>query len=253
MSSLGTETAFEMLAKARALEAQGREIIHLEIGEPDFDTPTHIVEGGVEALRQGYTHYAPTGGLPELREAIGRDIYKTREIEVSPDRVVVTPGAKPVISFTILALAQRGVEVIFPDPGFPIFESMIRFCGARAVPMPLLEENGFHPDLEDLASKINPRTRLIILNSPQNPTGSVLSKGEIEAVAGPAQVHSNSETSPRVKSGNWTGTRITGTRPSLTWTRSGFRYSALGQPRDRPSWQNNWTGLLALRRWPGGK
>ena len=184
MSSLGTETAFEMLAKARALEAQGRDIIHLEIGEPDFDTPAHIVEGAVEALHQGYTHYGPTGGLPELREAIAGDIYKTRGIEVSPDRVVVTPGAKPIIFFTILALAQRGVEVIYPDPGFPIFESMIRFCGARAVPMPLLEETEFHPDLEDLASKINSRTKLIILNSPQNPTGSVLSQEEIEAIAG---------------------------------------------------------------------
>ena len=187
MMSLASETAFEMLAKARALEAQGREIIHLEIGEPDFDTPSHIVEGGVEALRQGYTHYGPTGGLPELREAIARDIFKTRGIDVNPDRVVVTPGAKPIMFFTILALAQRGVEVIYPNPGFPIFESMIRFCGARAVPMPLLEDNGFHPDLDDLSSKINARTRLIILNSPQNPTGSVLSKKEMEAIAGLVQ------------------------------------------------------------------
>ena len=184
MMSLGIETAFEVLAKARALEAQGKDVIHLEIGEPDFDTPAHIVEGGVEALRQGYTHYGPTAGLPELRESIARNVGETRGISVDPNAVVVTPGAKPIMFFTILALAQRGVEVIYPNPGFPIFESMIRFCGAKAVPMRLVEEKGFHPDLEELASKINRRTRLIILNSPQNPTGSVLSREELETIAG---------------------------------------------------------------------
>ena len=184
MMSLGTETAFEVLAKARALEASGKEIIHLEIGEPDFDTPAHIVEGGVEALRQGYTHYSPTAGLPELRQAIARNIGQTRGIDVSPERVVVTPGAKPIIFFTILAIGQRGVEIIYPNPGFPIFESMIRYCGATPVPMRLLEEKSYHPDLEDLASKISARTRLIILNSPQNPTGSVMSRGELEAISG---------------------------------------------------------------------
>ena len=189
MRDLGTETAFEMLAKARALEAQGREIIHMEIGEPDFDTPAHIVEAGVEALRQGYTHYGPTPGLPELREAIARNVGETRGIDVSPDRVVVTPGAKPIMFFTILALAQRGVEVIYPNPGFPIFESMIRFCGAKAVPMPLLGGRGYHPDLEDLADKINSRTRLIILNSPQNPTGSVMTREELETIFGLLQGH----------------------------------------------------------------
>ena len=181
--SLGTETAFEMLAKARALEAQGKEVIHLEIGEPDFGTPAHIVEGAVEALRQGYTHYGPTPGLPELREAIARNVGETRGLDVKPDQIVVTPGAKPIMFFTIIALAQRGVEVVYPNPGFPIYESMIRFCGARAVPMRLLEERGYHPDLEDLASKINGRTKLIILNSPQNPTGSVMSWRELEAIA----------------------------------------------------------------------
>ena len=184
MEGLGTETAFEVLAKARALEGQGKDVIHLEIGEPDFDTPEHIVEAGVAALRQGYTHYGPTPGLPELREAIARNVSQTRGIDVSPDRVVVTPGAKPIMFFTILALAQRGVEIIYPNPGFPIFESMIRFCGARPVPMRLLEEKGYHPDLEDLALKINARTRLIILNSPQNPTGSVMSRQELEVIAG---------------------------------------------------------------------
>ena len=180
---LGTETAFEVLAKARALEAQGKEMIHLEIGEPDFDTPAHIVEAAVEALRQGYTHYGPTPGLPELREAIAHNVSATRGIAVGPERVVVTPGAKPIMFFTILALAQRGVEVIYPNPGFPIFESVIRFSGARPVPMRLHEERGFHPDIEDLASKINRRTRLIILNSPQNPTGAVMSRPELEAIA----------------------------------------------------------------------
>ncbi len=183
MLNLGTETAFEMLAKARVLEAQGREVVHLEIGEPDFDTPSHIVEAGVEALRQGYTHYGPTAGLPELREAIARNVGKTRGIAVNSDQVVVTPGAKPIMFFTILALAQRGREVIYPNPGFPIFESMIRYCGAKPVPMPLLEERGYHPDLEDLALKINRRTSLVILNSPHNPTGSLLSHAELEAIA----------------------------------------------------------------------
>ncbi len=183
MANLGTESAFEMLAKARALEAQGREIIHLEIGEPDFDTPSHIVEEGVEALRQGYTHYGPTSGLPELREAIARNVGETRGITVEPDSIVVTPGAKPIMFFTIMAIAQRGVEIIYPNPGFPIFESMIHFCGAKAVPIRPIPGKGYHPDLDDLASKINSRTRLIILNSPQNPTGSVLSRDELAAIA----------------------------------------------------------------------
>ena len=184
MMNLGTETAFEVLAKARALEAQGREIIHLEIGEPDFDTPAHIIEEGVEALRQGYTHYGPTPGLPELRESIARNVGETRGVAVSSDQVVVTPGAKPIMFYTILALAQQGVEIIYPNPGFPIFESMIKFCGAKAVPMRLLEEKGYHPDIEDLASKISSRTRLIIINSPQNPTGSVMSQEDLGAIAG---------------------------------------------------------------------
>ena len=191
MGSLGTETAFEVLAKARALEAQGTQVVHLEIGEPDFNTPAHIVEAGVEALRQGYTHYGPTPGLPELRQAISRNIGQTRGIEVSPDQVVVTPGAKPVMFFTILALAQRGGEVIYPNPGFPIYESMIRFCGAKAVPLRLLEEKGYHPDLDDLATKVSQRTRLIILNSPQNPTGSVMSRQELEAIAALVQDRSD--------------------------------------------------------------
>ena len=183
MNDLGTETAFEVLAKARALEAQGKDIIHLEIGEPDFDTPKHIVEAGVEALREGYTHYGPTPGLPELREAIARNSREVRGINTDPGQVVVTPGAKPIMFYVLLALAEPGVEVIYPNPGFPIYESMIRFSGATPVPMRLLEESGYHPDLNDLAEKITDRTRLIILNSPENPCGSALTRQELETIA----------------------------------------------------------------------
>ncbi len=182
--NLGTESAFEVLAKARALEAQGKDIIHLEIGEPDFDTPRHIVEAGVEALRQGYTHYGPTAGLPELREAIARNSREVRGLDTVPAQVVVTPGAKPVMFYAILAIAEPGLEVIYPNPGFPIYESLIRFAGATPVPMRLLEEKSYHPDLDDLASKITERTRLIILNSPENPCGSVLTRPELETIAG---------------------------------------------------------------------
>ena len=153
MMDLGTESAFEVLAKARALEAQGKEIIHLEIGEPDFDTPRHIVDAGVDALRRGYTHYGPTAGLPELREAIARNSGEVRGVAVDPANVVVTPGAKPIMFYVILALAEPGVEIIYPNPGFPIYESMIRFSGATPVPMRLLEEKAYHPDLQDLPAK----------------------------------------------------------------------------------------------------
>ena len=185
MLNLGTETAFEVLAKARALEAQGQEIIHLEIGEPDFDTPGHIVAAGVRALQEGYTHYGPTPGLPELREAIARNSREVRGININTDpaQVVVTPGAKPIMFYVILALAQPGVEVIYPNPGFPIYESMIRFSGATPVPMRLLEEKAYHPDLADLAAKITDRTRLIIINSPENPCGSALTRDELETIA----------------------------------------------------------------------
>ena len=183
MSRLGTETAFELLAKAKSLESQGKDIIHLEIGEPDFDTPVHIKDAAKQALDDGYTHYVPTLGLPELREAIAENVSATRGTTVQSDQVVVTPGAKPIMFFTILALVQQGDEVIHPNPGFPIYESMIRFCGAKPVPMRLIEEKAYHPDLDDLASKISNRTRLVILNSPQNPTGSVMSEEEINTLA----------------------------------------------------------------------
>ncbi len=183
MKDLGTETAFEVLAKARELEAQGREIIHLEIGEPDFDTPQHIVEASVEALRQGYTHYGPTPGLPELREAIARNSREVRGVDTAPSQVVVTPGAKPIMFYVMLALGEPGVEIIYPNPGFPIYESMVKFSGATAVPMRLIEERGYHPDLDDLAGKITDNTRLIIINSPNNPCGSVFTREELERIA----------------------------------------------------------------------
>ena len=183
MRRLGTETAFDVLARAKALEAQGREIIHLEIGEPDFDTPAHIVEAAVHALHEGHTHYTPAAGIPELREAIARHIRRSRGIDVGPEHVVVTPGAKPIMFFTILALLEPGDEAIYPNPGFPIYESMIRFVGATPVPLPLREENGFRFDPDEFRRLVTDRTRLIILNSPQNPTGGVLTREDLEAVA----------------------------------------------------------------------
>ena len=183
MGNLGTESAFAVLAKARELEARGRDIVHLEIGEPDFSTPRHIRDAVVQAIEQGYTHYVPAPGLTEVRQSIAQNVGQRRDIDVDWRQVVVTPGAKPIMFFTILALAQRGTEVIYPNPGFPVYESMIRFCGARPVPMPLLEENNYHPVLKQLASKITDRTRLIILNSPNNPCGSILTQDEIEAIA----------------------------------------------------------------------
>ena len=184
MNDLGTESAFEVLAKARALEAQGQEIIHLEIGEPDFDTPRHIVEAGMRAISDGFTHYGPTAGLPELREAIARDSREVRGTNTDPANVVVTPGAKPIMFYLLLALGEPGVEIIYPDPGFPIYESMVRFTGCTPVPMQLLEEKGYHPDLESVANLITDKTRLIILNSPENPCGSALTRAEMETIAG---------------------------------------------------------------------
>ena len=183
MSRLGTETAFEVLNKARALERQGKQIIHLEIGEPDFDTPKNIVEAGVGALRQGWTHYGPSAGLPELRHAIAEEVGRTRGVKISDDEVVVVPGGKPIIFFVILALADIEDEVIYPNPGFPIYESMIHYVGARAVPIRLQEEKDFGFDVDELVGLITDRTRLIILNSPHNPTGGVLPEQDIRDIA----------------------------------------------------------------------
>ncbi|MCP4725223.1 MAG: pyridoxal phosphate-dependent aminotransferase [bacterium] len=189
MSRLGTETAFEVLAKAKALEAQGREIIHLEIGEPDFDTPSNIREAAKKALDEGWTHYGPANGQPELREAIANEISSTRGIDIDPMGVVVTPGAKPIMFFVILALLNKGDEAIYPNPGFPIYESMINFVGAKPVAIPLLESKEFSFDIEDLKKVANDNTKLMILNSPQNPTGGMLSRKDLEAVAELAQKH----------------------------------------------------------------
>jgi aspartate aminotransferase len=183
MSRLGTETAFEVLVRAKALERQGKNIVHLEIGEPDMNTPANVVEAGVDALRKGFTHYGPSAGLPELREAIAKDVGKSRGIKVGADEVVVVPGGKPIIFFTMLALVEEGDEVIYPNPGFPIYESMINFLGAKAVPIPLREEREFRLDVNELASLITDRTKLIILNSPQNPTGGIITKQDVEDIA----------------------------------------------------------------------
>jgi aspartate/methionine/tyrosine aminotransferase len=183
METLGTETAFEVLAKAKALEKQGKEIVHLEIGEPDFDTPKNIKEAAVKALYEGYTHYVPSAGIPELREAIAEYISKTRRIKVEPEEVVVTPGAKPIMFFAILACVNPGEEVLYPNPGFPIYESVINFVGAKPVPIPLLEENDFRMDHEYVKKKITKKTKMIILNSPENPTGGVLTKEDLKVIA----------------------------------------------------------------------
>jgi aspartate aminotransferase len=183
MFRLGTETAFEVLDRARTLERQGKSVIHLEIGEPDFDTPANIVGAAVDALRKGWTHYGPSAGLPDLRQAIAEEVSRSRGVEVRSEEVVVVPGGKPIIFFTILALADVGDEVIYPNPGFPIYESVIQFVGARPVSLRLREERDFGLDLEELKSLISDRTRLIILNSPHNPTGGVLSQQDIHGVA----------------------------------------------------------------------
>jgi len=183
METLGTETAFEVLAKAKALEKQGKNVIHLEIGEPDFDTPKNIKEAAMKAMYAGYTHYVPAAGIPELREAAAEYVSKTRRIKAEPDEVVVTPGAKPIMFFSILACVNKGEEVMYPNPGFPIYESVINFVEAKPVPIPLLEENNFSLDHEDFKEKVSKKTKMIILNSPENPTGGVLSKEDLKLIA----------------------------------------------------------------------
>ncbi len=184
MSRLGTESAFEVLVRARQLEAQGKEIIHLEIGEPDFPTDDHIIQAATRALRDGWTHYGPPAGLPQLREAVAQDVARRRGIAVDPAEVVITPGAKPIMFFTILALVEPGDEVLYPNPGFPIYESMIKFVGGRPVPYGLREERDFAVEVEKILEKINDRTRLIVLNSPHNPTGGVMRRAELATLAG---------------------------------------------------------------------
>ena len=183
MARLGTESAFDVLARARALEAEGRDVVHLEIGEPDFDTPPHIVEAATAALRAGHTHYGPALGLPDLRDAIAEYVSNTRGIDVGRDQVCVSPGGKPIMFWTILALCQEGDEVICPNPSYPIYESMANFVGATVVPLPLLEERDFTFDPEVLRGLLSERTKLVVLNSPANPTGGFLEKTDFEAVA----------------------------------------------------------------------
>jgi len=183
MSNLGTETAFEVLAKAKKLEAEGKSIIHLEIGEPDFPTPENICEAAIKSLKSGDTHYTPSAGIPEVRHSIANYISRTRGIKVHPDEVVMTPGAKPIMFYAILALVDEGDEVIYPNPGFPIYESMINFVGGKPVPLKLKEEMGFAFDVEDLKKLITPKTKMIIINTPQNPTGGILSEETIRKIA----------------------------------------------------------------------
>lgn len=183
MNRIAVETAFEVLLRARALEAKGRHIIHLEIGEPDFETPAHVIEAGKQALDQGWTHYGPTQGYPEFRQAIATHVSQTRQIPVGPEHVCVVPGGKPIIFFPMMALIEEGDEVIYPNPGFPIYESMINFLGATPVPIPLVEERGFSFDLNLFRDRLSDRTKLVILNSPQNPTGGVIPAADIRAIA----------------------------------------------------------------------
>jgi aspartate aminotransferase len=189
MQRLGTETAFEVLVRARALEAQGRDVIHLEIGEPDFDTPANVSEAGVVAIRDGWTHYGPAAGQPDLRQTIADYINRSRGTAYGPANVVVTPGGKPIMFFLILALLEEGDDAIFPDPGFPIYRSMIDFVGARAIPLPIREELDFRLDVDELATLITPQTKFLIINSPANPTGGVLTHEDLEAIAALAVKH----------------------------------------------------------------
>jgi aspartate aminotransferase len=183
LARLGTETAFSVLARARALEREGRDVIHLEIGEPDFDTPAHICEAGADAIRAGHTHYCPSAGLIELREAAAEYLGRTRGLPIRPEHVLVANGAKPFLFFGILATCNPGDEVIYPDPGFPIYESAITWSGATPVPLPLHEERDFVFDPAELEARLSPRTKLVILNSPQNPTGGVASHGDLADAA----------------------------------------------------------------------
>jgi len=183
MGRLGTESAFEVLAKAKALEAQGREIVHLEIGEPDFDTPAHVIAAAQQALDKGFTHYVPAPGIPELRTTVAEFLERTGRLRTSPDRVLITPGAKPIMFFTILALCEEGDEVLYPDPGFPMYASIASFAGAKPVPVPLREENGFVIDPDELRSLVTDRTKLLILNSPHNPCGSASTPEQLQQIA----------------------------------------------------------------------
>jgi aspartate/methionine/tyrosine aminotransferase len=183
MSRLGTETAFDVLVRAKQLEAQGRHIIHLEIGEPDFDTPENIVDSAIDALKNGAHHYGPSSGLPNLREAIAEDVTRRRGVQVKPSEVVVTPGAKPIIFYAALALLDPGDEAVYPNPGFPIYESMIQYIGAKAVPVAVREDRNWSLDVDELARSLTPKTKLVIINSPHNPTGGMIPMEDLHRIA----------------------------------------------------------------------
>jgi aspartate/methionine/tyrosine aminotransferase len=190
ISRLGTETAFEVLVKARALEAKGQNIVHLEIGEPDFDTPPNVIQAAKDALDKGWTHYGPSAGIPEARQAVADYVNKTRGYSMwDTDHVVITPGAKPIMFYGMMALINEGDEVIYPNPGFPIYESVINFLGATPVPLPLKEEKEFRFDVADLEARITPKTKMLIINTPQNPTGGILTREDLEQIAALAVKH----------------------------------------------------------------
>ena len=200
MARLGNETAFEVLAKAQQLEAEGKHIIHLEIGEPDFETPANVIEAGRQALSDGFTSYNPSPGYDDLKDSIAKDISRSRGISVQKENVIVTPGGKPVIFFMILAMIEKGDEVLYPNPGFPIYESMIEFCGAKAVPMRLHERNSFNLDIDEVQSQISDKTKLMIINSPNNPCGSVIDKKNLETLSQLAKEHDISVLSDEIYS-----------------------------------------------------
>jgi aspartate aminotransferase len=189
MNNLGTENAFKVLAEVNQLKSQGKDIISFGLGEPDFDTPSNIKEAAINAIRQNYTHYGPSAGIPALREAIANYVSKSRKIKVDPDEVVVTPGGKPVIFYSILCLINPGDEVLYPNPGYPIYESIINFAGAKAVPVPIIEEKNFSLDVGQLKKLITSKTKMIVLNSPQNPTGGIIERQDLESIADLAKEH----------------------------------------------------------------
>ena len=217
MGRLGTETAFEVLARARALEAQGRHIVHLEIGEPDFDTPKSVSAAGVAAIERGETHYTPTAGVPELREAISIYLNRARGLAIDPSQVIVAPGAKPIMFYAILALVDHGDEAIFPDPGFPIYASMISFAGGTPISLPLREKNDFVPDVDEFRRLVTDKTKLIILNSPHNPTGGLLSKEAIREIRASRASATSGCSQTRSTPSSSTTVNITRSRAKREW------------------------------------
>ncbi len=238
MSNLGTETAFDVLARAAQLSDQGMQVINLGIGQPDFETPAPIVEAAIKALKDGHHGYTAANGIPELREAVAADIQRRRNVSVSPDTIMIMPGGKPTMSFAIEMFGEEGVEILFPDPGFPIYESMIRYSGATPIPIPLMEENGFSFDADHVLSLINARTRLIILNSPANPTGGIVAKEEIDKLVAGLE--------------NWPDVHILSDEIYSRMTYDGLPHiSLLNYPeiRDRLIVLDGWSKTYAMTGW----